>query len=29
MTRPKEKTREELTASYMRNFNKLSGFPSI
>ncbi len=29
MTKPREKTREELTASGMRNLNKLLGFPSI
>ncbi|WP_162612236.1 hypothetical protein [Flavonifractor sp. An306] len=28
MTKPREKTREEMTAAGMRNFNKLSGFPT-
>ena len=29
MTKPREKTCEELSDGGMRNFNKLSGFPSI
>ena len=29
MTKPREKTCEELTDGGMRNFNKPSGFPSI
>ncbi len=28
MTKPREKTCEELTDGGMRNFNKLLGFPS-
>lgn len=28
MTKPREKTREDLTAGGMGHFNKLSGFPS-
>ncbi len=29
MPKPREKTRGELTADGVRNFHKLSGFPSI
>ena len=29
MTKPREKTCEELTAGDIRNFNKLSGFASV
>ena len=29
MAKPREKTREELTAGGIKTFHKLSGFPSI